>query len=172
MDEIIVNFMNGNLFLLLFGLIAIGGGLYVLFTDNVLYGAYGLLVSFLGVAGLFVFAGGEFIAAAQIMIYVGGVLVLLIFGIMLSGEINNRDSRLLIKNQNPFFTLILVVVLSIMMLFFVSTAVFEQKVISEYLKVSQLGFELMTNAVLVLELIGLLLLAGLIGATFIAKNNE
>ena len=53
-------------------------------TRNVLYAAFYLLLTLLGVAGLFVLASADFLAIAQIMIYVGGVLVLVIFGVMLT----------------------------------------------------------------------------------------
>ena len=46
--------------------------------------AFALLATFLGVAGLYVFLQAYFIAVAQLMVYVGGILVLIIFGIMLS----------------------------------------------------------------------------------------
>ncbi len=55
----------------------------VLLFRNVLYAAFSLLLTFLGVGALYVLAGADLLAVVQIVIYVGGVLVLLIFGIML-----------------------------------------------------------------------------------------
>ena len=46
--------------------------------------AFALFLAFLGVAALYVLAGADFLGVTQIMIYVGGILVLLIFGIMLT----------------------------------------------------------------------------------------
>jgi NADH-quinone oxidoreductase subunit J len=60
--------------------ITVAGAFYLLFTKNVLYAAFSLLLTLLGIAGLFVFAGADFLAVSQIMIYVGGILILLIFG--------------------------------------------------------------------------------------------
>jgi NADH-quinone oxidoreductase subunit J len=58
----------------------------VLFSSNVVRMAAFLIVSLTGVAGLFMLAGAEFVGAMQIMIYVGGTLVLLIFGVMLTAQ--------------------------------------------------------------------------------------
>ena len=56
-------------------------------SQKLLYSALALLFTFLGVAGLYVFMMADFIAAVQVVIYVGGILVLLIFGIMLTHRI-------------------------------------------------------------------------------------
>src|SRR6218665_170433 len=92
----------------LFCLITMLGALYVLLSDNLLYAAFGLLVSLLGVSGIFVFAGAEFVAVSQIMIYIGGILVLIIFGILLSNKKsspNDKKSTLHTESQNKIFTM-------------------------------------------------------------------
>ena len=58
----------------------------VLFSSNVVRMAAYLIVSLAATAGLFMLAGAEFVGAMQIMIYVGGTLVLLIFGVMLTAQ--------------------------------------------------------------------------------------
>lgn len=56
-------------------------------SRNLLYSALSLLFTFMGLAGIYVFLMADFIAAVQIVIYVGGILVLLIFAIMLTQKI-------------------------------------------------------------------------------------
>jgi len=73
-----------ELIFLLFTLLTLGSAVAILLTRNVMYAAFFLLLTLLGVAGLFVLAGADFLAVAQIMIYVGGVLVLIMFGVMLT----------------------------------------------------------------------------------------
>ena len=51
---------------------------------NILYGAIALLFTFLGVAVMFVYAGADFLAGAQVVVYVGGVTILILFAIMLT----------------------------------------------------------------------------------------
>jgi NADH-quinone oxidoreductase subunit J len=172
MDNLIAQAQNGNIVFGLFCLITLGGAMYVLFSNHVLYAAYGLLVCFLGVAGIFVFAGAEFIAAAQIMIYIGGILVLLIFGIMLSTKKHGNHQSLLIQNENPTFTLILVSCMSLIIVLLATSISFDTSTTKPNQHIKNLGLYLMTDSVLILELIGILLLMALIGATFIAKKNE
>src|SRR5690606_28039474 len=70
-----------------FACITVLSALMVLWTKNVLYAAFSLIITFMGVAAMYVFAGADFIAVAQILIYVGGILVLIIFGVMLTNRL-------------------------------------------------------------------------------------
>lgn len=71
---------------LFFSLLACGFGAAVLATSNVVRMAFYLTLSLGATAGLFFLAGAEFVGAMQLMIYVGGTLVLLIFGVMLTAQ--------------------------------------------------------------------------------------
>ena len=73
------------LFLLAAGF-ACAFALGVLFSSNVVRMAFYLIISLAATAGLFMLAGAKFLGAMQIMIYVGGTLVLLIFGVMLTAQ--------------------------------------------------------------------------------------
>ena len=73
-------------FFLLFALLACVFAAAVLFTSNIVRMAFYLTLSLGATAGLFFLAGAEFIGAMQLMIYVGGTLVLLIFGVMLTAQ--------------------------------------------------------------------------------------
>ena len=68
----------------LFAFLTIGGGLVCIWERSVVRSAFSLLATFSGVAGLFVLLGADFLAVAQILIYVGGILALLLFGVMLT----------------------------------------------------------------------------------------
>lgn len=73
-------------FFLLFSLIAGGFAVAVVVTSNVVRMAFYLVVSLGATAGLFFLAGADFVGAMQYMIYVGGTLVLLVFGVMLTAQ--------------------------------------------------------------------------------------
>ena len=73
-------------FFIIFATIAIGFGFGVLLSKNVGRMAFYLVLSLGSTAGLFFLAGAEFVGAMQLMIYVGGTLVLLIFGVMLTAQ--------------------------------------------------------------------------------------
>ncbi len=59
----------------------------VAFSPNIVYSAFSLMGAFMGVAGLYVFLAADFVAVVQVLIYVGGILVLTIFAVMLTHRI-------------------------------------------------------------------------------------
>lgn len=75
-----------SFFFLLFALLTCVFALAVVFSSNVVRMAFFLTISLGATAGLFFLAGAEFVGAMQFMIYVGGTLVLLIFGVMLTAQ--------------------------------------------------------------------------------------
>ena len=75
-------------FFWLFALISCGFALGVLFSPNIVRMAFYLIISLGAVSGLFFLAGAEFLGAMQLMLYVGGTLVLLVFGVMLTAHSN------------------------------------------------------------------------------------
>jgi NADH-quinone oxidoreductase subunit J len=68
----------------LFAFLTLGGGFLCIWERSVVRSAFALLATFSGTAGLFLLLGADFLAVAQILIYVGGILALLLFGVMLS----------------------------------------------------------------------------------------
>jgi NADH:ubiquinone oxidoreductase subunit 6 (subunit J) len=80
----LVNYGGEGLAFGLFAFLTIGGGLLCIFERSVVRSAFSLLATFSGTAGLFLLLGSDFLAVAQILIYVGGILALLLFGVMLS----------------------------------------------------------------------------------------
>lgn len=75
-----------TLFFLLFALIACAFAVAVVLTSNIVRMAFYLTLSLGATAGLFFLAGADFVAAMQLLIYVGGTLVLLVFGVMLTAQ--------------------------------------------------------------------------------------
>ncbi len=75
-----------SFFFMFFGAIACIFAVAVLLTNNIVRMAFYLTISLGATAGLFFLAGAEFVGAMQLMIYVGGTLVLLVFGVMLTAQ--------------------------------------------------------------------------------------
>ena len=69
--------------------LTLGSALMVVSSKSLLYSAYSLLFTFIGVTGLYVFLWADFLAVVQVVVYVGGILVLIIFGIMLTNKISS-----------------------------------------------------------------------------------
>ncbi len=75
-----------SVFFLLFGLLAGGFAVAVVVSDNIVRMAVYLVAALSAVAGLFFLAGAAFLGAVQLLVYVGGTLVLLVFGVMLTAR--------------------------------------------------------------------------------------
>jgi NADH:ubiquinone oxidoreductase subunit 6 (subunit J) len=85
-----------SFFFLLFGGIACAFAVAVVLSANIVRMAFYLVMSLAATAGLFFLAGADFVGAMQILIYVGGTLVLLVFGVMLTSQdrfISMKTSR-------------------------------------------------------------------------------
>ena len=76
-----------------FAIVTVGSAAVVVLSRMLIYNAFALLFTFFGVAGLYVLLGADFLAATQLLIYVGGILVLLLFGVMLTHKIYDLDLR-------------------------------------------------------------------------------
>ncbi len=74
-----------------FALITIASAFAVVTVRNIVHAAFALMVTLFGVAGLYVFLQADFLAATQVIVYVGGILVLILFGVMMtSGRLEMR----------------------------------------------------------------------------------
>ena len=76
-----------------FAVITVGSAAVVVLARSLIYSAFSLLFTLFGVAGLYVLLGADFLAATQLLVYVGGILVLLLFGVMLTHKIYELDLR-------------------------------------------------------------------------------
>lgn len=143
----------------------------MVFSRNVIYSAVGLLFSFVGVAGFYVLLAADFVAVVQILIYVGGILVLLLFGVMLSQRIT---SIAMSTGTMQIVPAILVVagVLVILVRMIYSTS-WNEITPAEYMPTTEtIGTLLMTEYLIPFEIASVLLLAALIGAAFMARKEK
>jgi len=77
----------GALIFYLVAALTIGSALIVAFSRNIVYSAFSLLGTFMGVAGLYAMLAADFVAVIQVLVYIGGILVLMIFAVMLTHRI-------------------------------------------------------------------------------------
>lgn len=84
----------------LFEAVAAISAISLIFIRNVFYGALLLIICLLALAGIFVLAFAEFIAVTQILVYAGGILVVILFGIMLTTKISGKP--LVVEHNNKF----------------------------------------------------------------------
>jgi NADH-quinone oxidoreductase subunit J len=156
----------------LFALITLVSAAVVVFSKNIIYSAFALLFTFFGVAGLYVLMMADFIAIAQLMIYVGGILVLLLFGVMLTTKVISVDIR-----TGTIQTLPAVLVVSAMAGILVGVFWTTDWKVSP----SATGFEktaprigelLLSNYLLPFEVASVVLLVALVGAALVARREK
>jgi NADH-quinone oxidoreductase subunit J len=73
-----------------FALVTCASALLVALSPRLIHAVFGLFFCFFGTAGLYVLLGADFLAATQVIIYIGGILVLMIFGVMLTNRITEK----------------------------------------------------------------------------------
>jgi len=142
----------------------------MVFSKNVVYSAVGLLFTFFGVAGIYVLLAADFVAIVQILIYVGGILVLLLFGVMLSQKVAGVELRTGTMNVVPAA----LVVLGVFVVLFrvITNSAWAVQAPTEFEPTTAtLGTLLMTDYLIPFEIASVLLLGALIGAAFIARKN-
>jgi NADH:ubiquinone oxidoreductase subunit 6 (subunit J) len=160
-----------NIMFYFFEVIAALSALGILFTRNVFYGALLLIVCLLSIAGIYVLSFAEFIAVTQILVYAGGILVVIIFGIMLTTKISGKPLQVLSNNW-----LAAVVVGSF--IFGLLIRLFSQITFSTTEPVAHfsnntiqiIGSLLLTDFLLPFEVAGVLLLVVLVGAAVTASH--
>ncbi len=169
--------MTNGMKLVLFGaeVLTVLCALIATFHPNVLYGAIALLITFLGVAVMYVFAGADFLAGAQVIVYVGGVTILILFAIMLTQwlyQMKLRDvgTKLLapILIGAGLFYVLAKALLDINPKFLSDNAEPAQKFLMTP-KTALLGEALLGSYLLPFEAITILLLGALVGAVWIAR---
>ncbi|MEP0822221.1 MAG: NADH-quinone oxidoreductase subunit J [Ignavibacterium sp.] len=156
----------------LFAAITLIAGAIVVFSRSVVYSAFALLFTFFGVAGLYVLLMADFLAVTQLMIYVGAILVLLIFGVMLTTRVIDVQMRTGTIQVLPAL-LIVAALAGVLVHIFVST---DWNVLPEAFApeqtAPQIGTALLTTYVLPFEVASVILLVALIGAAMIARRER
>jgi NADH-quinone oxidoreductase subunit J len=154
-----------------FAALTVGSALFVVFTRNIVHAAFALVFTFLGVAGLYVLLQADFIAVAQVMVYVGGILVLLVFGVMLTTKATDVDVSASPWSGIPS-TVIVGVLLGTLVLI-MTRAGWLATELSPVMHgtTTEIGEMLLTNYLLPFEVVGLLLLVAIMGAAMIARKK-
>ena len=157
-------------------ILTVASAFIVALHPNILYASIGLLFAFLGVSVMFVFAGADFIAGAQVVVYVGGITILILFAIMLTQwlyQVKLKDLRN--KMLIPFTILALGMVpvmykmLRELCAFIEKTPPTNMDAFANSPKTAAIGQALMTTYLLPFEIITILLLGALVGAVWLAR---
>jgi NADH-quinone oxidoreductase subunit J len=154
-----------------FAVLTVASAAVVVFARNLIHCAFALLFTFFGVAALYVFLGADFLAATQMVIYVGGILVLILFGIMLTNKL--YDVKLKTGKSQFVPAAVTDVVLFVILVFFMlHTSWFQSGSVLSGPTTASIGELLMKDFILPFEVASILLLLALIGAAMIVRRRS
>jgi len=152
-------------------LLTLGSAAIVAFARNVMHSAVALLGTLCGVAGLYVLLSADFLAAAQVLVYVGGTLILFLFAAMLTARIEHAETSneplATGRKAAAFVTILLAFALVTIALDTIWPL--EEKTVA-LPSTAKLGHALLGAYVLPFELASLVLLMAMVGALVIARR--
>ena len=157
-------------FYILAGLVLISG-LLVVTLRNLFHCVLLLALSLTGIAVLFLLLNSEFLAAVQVLIYVGAITVLILFAVMLTHRISDRSIQQ--TNRQYLLSILIMVLLGTILSYSLWKTVWEVKppLLSEN-GILNLGKLLLTTYLLPFEVVSILLLSALIGAITLARKEN
>lgn len=146
--------------------------LMVVTLRNVFHCALHLVLCLFAVAGIYILLGAEFLGAAQVLIYVGGVSILIIFAVMLTSDLTN--TRIEQSNENVWLGVFVCTIFMFSAILLIShTGVWRYT--ADPLpanNVEAIGQYLMTEFMLPFEVVSVLLLAALMGSIVLARKEK
>jgi len=154
--------------------VIIVSGIMVVSLRNIFHCAMFLILCLSGVAGIFILLNAEFLAAAQVLIYVGAVAILMVFAIMLTSNLSSK--RIVMTNQKAGAAGLACTVFAVGLYFIVNittrSGIWDKA--TEELpadNIMVIGKLLMTRFMLPFEVVSVVLLAAMIGAIVLARKE-
>jgi NADH-quinone oxidoreductase subunit J len=163
--------VTGDLIFYAFALLTVLSGFFVVFSRNIVHAAFSLLFTLFGVAGLYAILGADFLAVTQVVVYIGGILVLVIFTVMMTripkGSAPRRGLDLYVPAgifALALFALIYRVI--------TSTVWPTRAPASPTATTAEIGTEFMTNYIFPFEYASLVILVAMIGAAILIRESK
>lgn len=146
----------------------------VAFSKNIIHSAFALFGVFAGVLGLYILLSADFVAVIQLIVYIGGVLILILFAVMLTTktDLKNGERKLFNKAMEPFAALIGVVVLGALLIRgIINTGFITRRITHYFPTTADIGDKLLNEYLLPFEIVSLLVVLVLVGAVVIARRE-
>jgi len=158
-----------TLFFLIFGALAVGSAISVVVQPNPLYSAISLIGVFLAFAALYVTLAAPFIAAVQIIVYAGAIMVLVVFVIMLLNiETEKRPRRLHFLIPTAVVLAAILIAEAAFIFYFIGSAQIDTR--SSVGQTASIGTGLFTQYLLPFEVTSILILMAIVGAITLARR--
>jgi len=152
--------------------VIIVSALLVVTLKNIFHSALFLILCLFSIAGIYIMLHAEFLAAAQVLIYVGAVSILIIFAIMLTS--NLASEKIVQTNKNAlvaFFVCLMFLVTTIVLIHKTGVWNYTDGILPAD-NIMTIGKLLMTQFMLPFEVVSVLMLAAMIGAIVLAREDK
>ncbi|MCA9671002.1 MAG: NADH-quinone oxidoreductase subunit J [Myxococcales bacterium] len=151
-----------------FVVVALGGALLSVSLRNILHAIFGLALALFGIAGLFLYLGSPFVAAMEVLIYVGGISVAMVFAVMLAYSLGKKEGGstrrfLAVVPVGGFFGVVGYALLRASFAVTSKTGSWDLKLV---------GRKLLLDYNVVFEALSVVLLLAIVGAIIIARRDE
>lgn len=152
----------------IFGLVSVGGAVGMITARKLVHSAIFLVVSFLGVAVIYILARADFLAGVQVLIYAGAIMILMLFAIMLTpGQVEAAAQ----PGQRVAAGLVAGAFLVMAAFTLTGTSWPMAQTLSDKPTTEAIGQLILNKYVLPFELASVLLLAAMVGAILIARED-
>ena len=152
---------------IILSVITLGSAAIVAFSRNIVWSAFSLFFTFIGVAGFYVLLSSDFLAALQLIIYVGGILVLIIFAVFLTSKLG--DVHLSNPSIKVFWGGLICLAIFALLIKLIITWPWKIVDYSHEPVTSKIGNALLSTYLLPFEVVSVVLVVTLIGAIVIAR---
>lgn len=150
--------------------LTVGSAMIVAFSRNIVYSSFALLGAFMGVVGIYIVLAADFVAMVQLLVYVGGILVLTIFAVMLTQGISDVTVSNREVGRAP--ALIVSALAAAVMLYAVFKTPWHQEAAVNFKPTTYgIGNAFLDTYALPFELASMVLLAALVGAIVISRKE-
>ncbi|RKZ16362.1 NADH-quinone oxidoreductase subunit J [bacterium] len=162
--------MTADLIFVILALLTVVPAVWVVFSPNIVHAGFALLFTLLGVSGLYAYLGADFVAVTQVMVYVGGILVLVLFTVMMTRVPPSGKRRHGLDRYVPAAILALGV---FGLLYKAITSVqWAASISPAQPTTAEIGTKLMTDYIFPFEYVSLVLLAAMVGAAILIRERR
>jgi NADH-quinone oxidoreductase subunit J len=159
-----------NVFFAVIAAVMIIAAVRVVTTHNIVHAALWLVLVLAGVAAQFILLGAEFVAVTQVLVYIGAVVVLFLFGVMLTRASLGEDESVA-REKHTMAALVAVLLFAVMAGALIDTWSDDRVVIDEPQRVAEVSDSIFSQYIVPFEAVSVLLLAALIGAIVVARKD-
>ena len=158
----------------LFAALTVGSAVFAATAKRIVHAAFSLMATFFGVAGIYALLGSDFLAVTQVIVYVGGILVLIVFGVLLTDRVPDEYKAVKPRNWVPAIVAAGLVFMAIAGAAMSAKwhAIDVKRVLpAPATTVEAIGRSLLTDYLIPFEFASILLLVVLVGAARLARGG-